>query len=598
MKKILLLIFLFGGFYSFTWEISAQITIFTENFDNLPNGIISNTTPVEGWLANSTRVQHTDGDILNDSTCQNHTYCRRNLWTIYDGGTNPSSSISNKSAGISAFEGCDLFSQFNYWVTATANVWIMHPLNFQGYKDVNLKFKWKCTGDYEEGVAYDYGSVWIATIDNGDTTYTMITSGGVNNSGKYYMAHLVQDADVYLPASFNNKDSLLLSFRWTSNEIKGSVPSFIIDDIIVTACPDGGEISPLVTTFPTSGSTTLTVSGVVPGASYQWENAPTASGPWTAISGATSPSYTTPIITVTTYFRCRISNGTCNPSYQTPASVNMGTDVIASITSDPVNDTICAGDKADFDVLSNGTDPLFYMWEVSEDNGLTWSKVKERPYTNYNTNALSIISVPESYNENLYRCIISNNIGNDTSAFAKLVIKAPPVVNAGADTTINPSTVAMLNVTATGGVEPYTYSWSPTSSLNIANSPMVLATPTETTTYTVYVTDKNGCASSDKVVVYINSKIKLTIPNVITPNNDMINDVFDIQAEGVTKMKVSIFNRWGKVITKYDGMEEKWDGRLKSGELVTEGTYFYYIEVANSEGEENHYSGSLTVLFN
>ena len=86
-------------------------------------------------------------------------------------------------------------------------------------------------------------------------------------------------------------------------------------------------------------------------------------GTLTAISGATSPSYTTPIITVTTYFRCRISNGTCNPSYQTPASVNMGTDVIASITSDP-STILSAGDKADFDVLSNGTDPLFYMWKL------------------------------------------------------------------------------------------------------------------------------------------------------------------------------------------------------------------------------------------
>ncbi|NLL28785.1 MAG: gliding motility-associated C-terminal domain-containing protein [Bacteroidales bacterium] len=598
MKKTFLLVLLFGIFNSFAWKISAQITIFTENFNSLPNGLISMITPVGGWLSSNTSGQLTDGIFEeNGFTCINHTYCIRNVWSIYDGGTSPFNAISGKSAGISGFDGNTLAGQFNYWIEAETRRWIMHPLDLKGYKNINLKFRWKCMGDNDGTNVYDYGSVHIST-DNG-VYYHDITTGGVNNSGKYYGTDVVQDASINLPALFNNNANLILAFKWTSEaSAYGNGPTFVIDDIVITGCPyDGGKISPQTTTFVSSGSTTLTVSGVVPGVSYQWESAPSISGPWTDIPGATSASYTTPEITVTTYFRCRIYSGTCTPVYQTPAVVNIGAVIMPSIMLDPVNDTICAGDKVSFDVIANGTEPLSYAWEVSEDNGSTWNKIMGEPYADYNTDTLLITSAPESYNGNLYRCVVSDAVGSDTSAFAELVVNGLPIVNAGNDTTINPSSVAILNASVIGGSEPYKYSWSPTSSLSNTDSSMVLASPSVTTTYTVHVYDNNNCASSDDVVVNIETKVKLVIPNVMTPNNDMINDVFNIQFEGITAMNVSIFNRWGYLIANYDGMVEQWDGKTKSGEMVAEGTYFYYIEVTDVDGNKNHYNGSLTVLF-
>lgn len=597
MKKILLVVLLFGAFSSFSWKANAQLTIFTENFNSLPSGLISMYTPTGGWLANNTAGQLTDGIFEDDGfTCKNHTYCIRNVWTIYDGGVNPLNAISGKSAAISGFDGNVLVGQFNYWVEPETFRWIMHSLNLQGYKDVNLKFKWKCKGHNVGNNAYDYGSVYITT--NNGTIYNMIAYGGVNNSGKYYGTTTVQDASIDLPATFYNKNGLQLLFKWTSDDVtSGDGPTFVIDDIVVTGCPYGGTISPQTTTFASPNSTTLTVSGVVSGASYQWESAPSASGPWTVIPGATSPSYTTPTLTVTTYYRCKVYSGTCTPSYQTPAVVNIGTDIAASIMSDPVNDTICAGTGTSFGVVANGTAPLSYSWEVSQDNGSTWTKITAEPYTGYYTDTISIASVPQSYNGYLYRCVVSNTVGSATSTPAKLVVNELPFVNAGADTIIEPSSFAILNAFVSGGAEPYTYSWSPVSSLSNADSSMVLANPTVTTTYTVYVSDKNNCVSSDDVVVTINTKAKLTIPNVITPNDDMVNDVFDIQFEGIKEMKVSIFNRWGNVVADYDGMKEKWDGKSKTGEIVSEGTYFYYIEVTDADGKKNHYKGSLTVLF-
>ncbi|MFN8285574.1 MAG: Ig-like domain-containing protein [Chitinophagales bacterium] len=58
--------------------------------------------------------------------------------------------------------------------------------------------------------------------------------------------------------------------------------------------------------------------------------------------------------------------------------------------------------------------------------------------------------------------------------------------------------------TALGGTLPYSFAWTPTvSNPNIANP---VATPTQTTTYTVVVTDATGCVASDTVRITINPR--------------------------------------------------------------------------------------------
>ena len=54
---------------------------------------------------------------------------------------------------------------------------------------------------------------------------------------------------------------------------------------------------------------------------------------------------------------------------------------------------------------------------------------------------------------------------------------------------------------ASGGVAPYTYSWSPAGSLTGANTANPVASPMASTTYTVTVTDANGCTTTADVTV-------------------------------------------------------------------------------------------------
>jgi gliding motility-associated-like protein len=65
--------------------------------------------------------------------------------------------------------------------------------------------------------------------------------------------------------------------------------------------------------------------------------------------------------------------------------------------------------------------------------------------------------------------------------------------------------------------------------------------------------------------------------NVITPNGDNINDVFELP---FSYSKVSLLNRWGNLIWENTGMQF-WNGKSQDGNDVSDGVYFYVIETEN-----------------
>jgi len=96
---------------------------------------------------------------------------------------------------------------------------------------------------------------------------------------------------------------------------------------------------------------------------------------------------------------------------------------------------------------------------------------------------------------------------NNTSEFSKsIAVTNELLANAGMDAEIcaGGSTAIGGSPAATGGATPYMYSWSPTTGLNDASLPNPTASPATTTTYTLTVTDANGCTATDQVTVTVN----------------------------------------------------------------------------------------------
>lgn len=66
-----------------------------------------------------------------------------------------------------------------------------------------------------------------------------------------------------------------------------------------------------------------------------------------------------------------------------------------------------------------------------------------------------------------------------------------------------------------------------------------------------------------------------TVPDVITPNEDGKNDIFILEANSLLSLKVSIYDRAGKLIHQWNNPHGFWDGKLENGNFAQAGTYFF-----------------------
>jgi gliding motility-associated-like protein len=83
--------------------------------------------------------------------------------------------------------------------------------------------------------------------------------------------------------------------------------------------------------------------------------------------------------------------------------------------------------------------------------------------------------------------------------------------------------------------------------------------------------------------------VLLQIPEIFTPNNDGINETFEIPGiEDYPNNSIQIFNRWGSTVLNAAPYENNWSGNstsnliLGEGELPT-GTYYYILDL-NGDG--------------
>jgi len=103
----------------------------------------------------------------------------------------------------------------------------------------------------------------------------------------------------------------------------------------------------------------------------------------------------------------------------------------------------------------------------------------------------------------------------------------------------------------------------------------------------VYATSQ-GCESKlDSFYVEVLYGCDVEVPNVFSPNDDMVNDVFSlISYEGIVSLECIILNRWGNTVNQFNTPNFAWNGTDKRGNLVPEGTYFYKISGQTSSGSE------------
>ena len=184
-------------------------------------------------------------------------------------------------------------------------------------------------------------------------------------------------------------------------------------------------------------------------------------------------------------------------------------------------------------------------------------------------------------------------VGRDTVT----VFVVTPIPDIMFDTTIFAGTTIQLPVEYSA---PYVFSWNPTDGLSclVCSNPSV--TPTEDITYALSITDDAACFTSTGTFVIRIFPEDIDIPNAFTPNNDGVNDYFNVViSDDVAALlditDFRIYDRWGQKVYDNDKPDTGWDGKFKGKELPSD-VYPFTVEATFLNGKKKTFTGTCTLL--
>ena len=261
------------------------------------------------------------------------------------------------------------------------------------------------------------------------------------------------------------------------------------------------------------------------------------------------------------------SNATCISN--TPALSNFLSPAVVPVSSSSITITatstdICFGDTVIFSAIpTNGGNSPSYQWQINgsdigADNGL------------FASSSLA--------NGDDIQCIMSSSVTCSQPVVSvntiTLTVRPLPVVRMQSDTSIARGQHIQLTPYYAGNITGY--QWEPANSLDNASLPDPIASPFATTTYSLNVTDEDGCAASVKTTIHVFTP--LAMPGAFSPNGDGKNDVFRIPPSlNIKLLGFSIYNRWGQRMFFTANSEEGWNGMI-NGSPQPVGAYVWEIE--------------------
>jgi gliding motility-associated-like protein len=256
--------------------------------------------------------------------------------------------------------------------------------------------------------------------------------------------------------------------------------------------------------------------------------------------------------------------------------------------SDSYESTIIVAEFLNLEIKANGAsvpDGIFNLCEgeevdlsVSASPGqVTWSTGETTPkITVHEANKYSVSS------------------GNDSGCSSSDEIEVKIVDNVALEITSGSQRIEGGGSAQLGADGAEFYEWSPVEDLDNPSIPNPLASPLETTEYTVYGSNSFGCLDSATVKVYVDEKITINVdaPRAFTPNGDGKNDLWIIKNIDVYEScPIRIFNRKGQNVFESSQYNNDWDGNMNGKELP-EGAYYYILSCGPSEV----HTGDITLI--
>jgi gliding motility-associated-like protein len=291
--------------------------------------------------------------------------------------------------------------------------------------------------------------------------------------------------------------------------------------------------------FSETGAISISVSGGTAGYTFLWSDGDTGEDRSNIVAG--------------TYILATSDSNGCSRT----DTFNVGS-LITVVAYAGEDTTICYGGS----IQLNGQGSHTPSWDPSPF--LSDPTIADPVVTQLTEESTFVLTITEKTSP--FGCYDKDSV--HVSLYPSIGIEVTP------DTTVLSGSSTQLEVT--GG--PFSaYRWEPSTWMDNSTIPDPVVTPVDPIRYWVFATNEFGCEEVDSVFIDVIENLK--VYNVFSPNNDGVNDYFEIDAaENFPDMRVEIYSRWGDLLYSTVGYDSgsRWDGTTRGTEAPV-GTYYYII---------------------
>ncbi len=111
----------------------------------------------------------------------------------------------------------------------------------------------------------------------------------------------------------------------------------------------------------------------------------------------------------------------------------------------------------------------------------------------------------------------------------------------------------------------------------------------------LYVENEGACPDSASLSICIEDPARLFIPDIFSPNDDGLNDVLYVRAQGLASLDFMMYDAWGSMVFSSTNADHGWDGRLRGGK-APEGVYVYFLQARLNDGTLIEQHGNVTLV--
>lgn len=111
------------------------------------------------------------------------------------------------------------------------------------------------------------------------------------------------------------------------------------------------------------------------------------------------------------------------------------------------------------------------------------------------------------------------------------------------------------------------------------------------------IVSKNCCADTTMELVQVNfcAANNYYVPTAFSPNDDGLNDLFQVYGSTITTLHLAVYDRWGERLFESNEVNNGWDGSFRGRKMDT-GVFAYTLSLGFRNGETARLAGSFLLV--